>query len=167
MFANKGVTAVLSTIIFTLSSSFALAAESSSAAFAGWPILALFAVVAIFRKKIFTGTTLQESEPETKKQVKTKSVSKKSTPPAQKKTTKKAAATKAEAQPKEKNSPGTIDLTDEGKQCQASTAKGTQCKRTNTLEKKSIKIDGTTYQLTVCSQHNNDSLKPYSKLIKK
>lgn len=169
MFANKGVTVLFSTITFILSSSVALAAENSSASFAGWPILALLAAVFIFRKKIFAETTVEESETKQKVEVKTKIVEKKTTVPAEEKTkteTKKV-TTQAKAATKTKSNSNSIDLNDDSEQCQASTAKGTRCKRTNTLEKTSVIIDGTTYQLTVCSQHNNDSLKPYSKLMKK
>ena len=164
MFANKGITVIFSTIIFTLSSSIAFAAEKSSASFAGWPILVLIAAIFIFRKKIFAETVVQE--PETEKQVEPEKVKEKpavSVAPTPEKTKTEKAATK----PKAQSSSGDIDLTEDGKRCQAGTAKGSQCKRTNTLETASIKIDGATYQLTVCSQHNNDSLKPYSKLIKK
>lgn len=59
-----------------------------------------------------------------------------------------------------------IDLTDNSHQCQASTAKGTRCKRKNTLEEVTITLDGVLYKLTTCAQHNNDALKPYPGLIK-
>ncbi len=163
MFANKGVTVIFCAITFTLSSSLAFAAQNSNASFAGWPLLALFVAIFIFRKKIFADTSGQESETEQP----THSSDVKEEPAAvvaiQEESKPKKAATKA----KEKNSPNIIDLTEDGKQCQASTTKGSRCKRTNTLVNTKIEIDGTTYQLTVCNQHNNDSLKPYSKLIKK
>lgn len=164
MFANKGITVIFSTIIFTLSSSIAFAAEKTSASFAGWPILVLIAAIFIFRKKIFAETSDQESETEKPvKPEKVKEESAASPTPTQEKTKKE----KATAKPKVQSSSGDIDLTEDGKRCQAGTAKGSQCKRTNTLETASLEIDGSTYQLTVCSQHNNDSLKPHSKLIKK
>ncbi|WP_143736033.1 hypothetical protein [Methyloprofundus sedimenti] len=59
-----------------------------------------------------------------------------------------------------------IDLKDNGQQCQASTAKGTRCKRKTTLEDTSVTIDDKTYLLTVCRQHNTEQLKPFSELIK-
>jgi len=59
-----------------------------------------------------------------------------------------------------------IDLKDNSQQCQASTAKGTRCKRKTTLEDTSVSIDNKTYLLTVCRQHNNDHLEPFSELIK-
>lgn len=59
-----------------------------------------------------------------------------------------------------------IDLKDNGQQCQASTAKGTRCKRKTTLEDTSVTIDDKTYLLTVCRQHNTEQLKPFSQLIK-
>lgn len=165
MFANKGVTVIFCAITFTLSSSLAFAAQNSNASFAGWPLLVLFAAIFIFRKKIFADTSGQESETEQP----TYSSDVKEDPAAvvaiQEESKPKKAATKAKT--KAKNSPNIIDLTEDGKQCQASTTKGSRCKRTNTLVNTKLEIDGTTYQITVCSQHNNDSLKAYSKLIKK
>ena len=57
-------------------------------------------------------------------------------------------------------------IKDNSQQCQASTAKGTRCKRKTTLEDTSVSIDNKTYLLTVCRQHNNDHLEPFSELIK-
>ena len=59
-----------------------------------------------------------------------------------------------------------IDLKDNSQQCQASTAKGTRCKRTTTLEDTSISMDNKSYLLTVCRQHNTDLIIPYSKPLK-
>jgi hypothetical protein len=163
MFANKGITILLSTLIFTLSSSIVYAAEDSNSAVAGWPLLVFIAIVVIFRKKIFSNDAFQEppiKEVEKKAAavvIETKAKS------AQKPEKKEKPTSKA----KPKSSSDSIDLTEDGKQCQASTAKGTRCKRTNTLDTASIKIEEVTYQVTVCSQHNNKNLKPYSKLIKK
>ena len=59
-----------------------------------------------------------------------------------------------------------IDLKDNSQQCQASTAKGTRCKRKTTLEDTAVTIDDKTYLLTVCRQHNTEQLQPFSELIK-
>ena len=60
---------------------------------------------------------------------------------------------------------GTIDLSKEMTQCQAGTAKGTQCKRTAQLSKIQRTVNKKKYQFTVCSQHDNKSFKPYDNLI--
>ncbi len=165
MFANKGITVLSSTLIFTLSSSNVYAAEGSSSAFAGWPLLLFIAIVIIFRKKIFSDDVFQESPiKETEKKTE---VIKEAKPAPTESAQKPEKTEKPTSKAKPKNSSDTIDLTGDGKQCQAGTAKGTRCKRTNTLDTASIKIEGATYQITVCSQHNNKNLKPYSKLIKK
>ncbi len=65
-----------------------------------------------------------------------------------------------------KTSTDIIDLKDDLNQCQASTAKGTRCKRTISLEERSISIDNKSYTLTVCKQHNTDGLKPFPGLMK-
>jgi hypothetical protein len=50
-------------------------------------------------------------------------------------------------------------------QCQASTVKGTQCKNTTHLVKMQRTINKQKYQFFVCSQHHNDSFKPYAPLL--
>lgn len=49
------------------------------------------------------------------------------------------------------------------KQCQAITAKGSQCKRITNLKSIVITIKGIERDLTVCNQHNNKAAKPYDK----
>jgi hypothetical protein len=86
-----------------------------------------------------------------------KSVAKKPAPAKKAQATKKVAS-KALAS-------GAIDLSKEMTQCQAGTAKGTQCKRTAQLSKIQRTVDKKKYQFTVCSQHDNKSFKPYDNLI--
>lgn len=149
----------ITAIFISFSSEIAFAVENnnSDSPMTIWPLLLLVAILFVFRKQLFAAATAHTEEPEQKVDtpIKKEPAPKKTT--TAKKTTSKAKETKA----KEKTD--SIDLNDDSKQCQASTAKGSRCKRTTTLEKTSVTIDGTTYHLTVCSQHNNDALKPFLK----
>jgi len=162
----------LSTLITSLSSSMAIAAENNStdASFAGWPLPLFIALLFIFRKKIFTeknidylkednhnsvATEQQEKMPHSN----TASSEKKPSP----KNTSKIIVNPKKKEPKANTSSKNIN---NDSQCQASTAKGTRCKRTTSLEKTSITIGNQTYNLTVCNQHNNTKLKPFPELIK-
>ena len=51
-------------------------------------------------------------------------------------------------------------------QCQAGTAKGSQCNRTANLTQINRTINKQKYRFAVCNQHNNPSFKPYQPLIK-
>jgi len=137
MLANKSKTITIFTAIISLNSSVLMAAEDSASSMLPpfWPLLALAIIVIVFRKQLNCVPTLN---------LKTK--------PAESTETSKEVSNK-------------IDLKDDLKQCQASTAKGTRCKRTTSLEERNITIDDKTYTLTVCKQHNTDGLKPFSGLI--
>jgi len=85
----------------------------------------------------------------------------------QKTTSKPKPAPKAETK---KAAPATttstrIDLSVDATQCQAGTARGGQCKRTKNLVKIQRTINKQKYTFLVCSQHHNDSFKPYKGLI--
>jgi hypothetical protein len=165
MTTKKSIIVKLSTLIFAFNTDIAMAADtdSSSMFFPGWPIALLVIVVILFRKKLFVEAGVQAPEAEHKDTP----VSKKDPTPAPAKP-KAAAKAKPKTTAKTKvptTKTSTVNLITDGKQCQASTAKGSQCKRTTTLEKSSVIIKGTKYQLTVCSQHNNDAIKPFSGLI--
>ncbi|MGZ8214379.1 MAG: hypothetical protein ACXWTP_07750 [Methylosarcina sp.] len=54
---------------------------------------------------------------------------------------------------------------DDGKQCQASTVKGTQCKHTTHLGHIQRTINKQKYQFTVCNQHHNETFKPFAPLL--
>ena len=58
-----------------------------------------------------------------------------------------------------------IDLTENAIQCQAATLKGTQCRRTTTLEAIEKTVNQQKYRFCVCSQHNNDDFTPFSELL--
>ncbi len=58
-----------------------------------------------------------------------------------------------------------IDLSVDASQCQAGTARGGQCKRTRNLVKIQRTINKQKYTFLVCSQHHNESFKPYKGLI--
>lgn len=57
-----------------------------------------------------------------------------------------------------------IDLSQNVKQCQASTIHGTRCKRRLHLETASIIANEKTYQLMVCKQHKSHFSKPFVRL---
>lgn len=179
MTTKKCIIVKLSALLFAFNTDVALAADtdSSSMLFPGWPLAALFIVLIVFRKKLFAEASVQPlDEPEhnetpapTKETVPAAAKSKPVT--KTKAATKVKPAAKAKAKPAAKAKPSTtksksVSLITDSTQCQASTAKGTRCKRTSTLEKASVSIEGTKYQLTVCKQHNNDTIKPFSELLK-
>jgi hypothetical protein len=74
------------------------------------------------------------------------------TPAAAKPATAAKAATPAAAQ----------SAADSSKRCQASTARGGQCKHTQGLVSYQCKIEGKDYTFDVCQQHNNKSFKPHA-----
>lgn len=159
MSIQKTTITTLSSIIFSFNSSIAIAAENTSpyTSFPGWPLLLLFALILIFRKKIFVDESLNQPRAEplnTEEKQETASFSEET--PSEK--------DPVDEQKYNISSP-IINISNDN-QCQASTAKGTRCKRTTTLEKTSITIANKTYQLTICSQHNNEKLKPFPRLIK-
>ena len=59
---------------------------------------------------------------------------------------------------------GEIHL-DDGKQCQASTVRGSQCKHTTNLGHIQRTINKQKYQFTVCNQHHNETFKPFAPLL--
>ncbi|MCK5831075.1 MAG: hypothetical protein KAH20_12325 [Methylococcales bacterium] len=151
----------LSVLFSSFNSNIAIAADNTTdASFSGWPLLLLIALLIIFRKKIFSGENINDLKENSVSTVVTKpekkSSSKKTASPEKKPSTNKA---------KTKASSSLKDISDDN-QCQASTAKGTRCKRTTTLEKTTTIINNKSYKLTVCSQHNNKNIKPFSDLIK-
>ena len=159
MSIQKTTITTLSSIIFSFNSSIATAAENTSSytSFPGWPLLLLFALILIFRKKIFVDESLNQSSTEAlNTEEKQETVSFSEAPSSEKDPVDKQ---------KIKISSPIIDISNDN-QCQASTVKGTRCKRTTTLEKTSITIANKTYQLTTCSQHNNEKLKAFPELIK-
>lgn len=66
---------------------------------------------------------------------------------------------------KSKAASSTIHL-DDGKQCQASTVKGTQCKHTTHLGHIQRTINKQKYQFSVCNQHHNETFKPFAPLLR-
>lgn len=77
-----------------------------------------------------------------------------------------APVVQSEAQPVEKPKPPSATLhLDDGKQCQASTTKGTQCKNTTNLSHIQRTINKQKYQFSVCKQHHNEKFKPFAPLL--
>ncbi|MCK5479125.1 MAG: hypothetical protein KAI44_09425 [Methylococcales bacterium] len=167
MTIKKSITIQLSTLIIAFSSEIAMAADkSSSSSFAAWPLIVFFVVLIVLRKKIFAEATVHESDSEHQE---TSAEPKQEAPAAKPEAVAKTKVEKTEAKPKKakaKAKSDSIDLSADDKQCQGSTVKGTRCKRTTTLEKATVNVDGKSYTVTVCSQHNNDKLKIFSGLLK-
>ncbi len=136
--------------LFVLSSDLVMAVETtdSSSSIEPWPLILFLIVLIVFRKQLINEATPQLHEPDHHEH------------------TDHSASEPAADDSKTTAKSGHIDLKDDSEQCQASTNKGTRCKRTTTLEDTTIKIGNKTYDLTVCKQHNNDALKPFADLIK-
>ena len=158
-------TPILATFI-TLSPNIARAAEDSISSFLPpiWPFIAIMMFIFVFRKQL---NCVLPSEPQKK-------------PPPQEEPTSQEEPVSPLNQEQISTEPETpndatdidsgvsdtiIDLKDNSQQCQASTAKGTRCKRKTTLEETSVTIDEKNYFLTVCRQHNTSTLKPFKELI--
>lgn len=60
---------------------------------------------------------------------------------------------------------GSVIHLDDGKQCQASTVRGSQCKHTTNLGHIQRTINKQKYQFTVCNQHHNETFKPFAPLL--
>jgi len=168
--------------LFTFSPNIALAAEESSSLLPPiWPLIALFVIVIVFRKQLNCNPSIeQQNSPPPAEPSPTESPSQ---TPAEQLSQPEPASTKNQVQTSpEQLSPTPepepenievetlantiIDIKDGGKRCQASTTKGTRCRRKTTLEDNSVTIDGTTYLLTVCKQHSISNFKPFAELIK-
>jgi len=150
MYRKKSIAISLSTLLITLNSSALLAADNTDGSSLPpyWPLIALFLIIIIFRKQLncVPAPDLRE-KPKTENNI-----------------------TEPEPEPENaiiisETSATPINLKENSNQCQASTAKGTRCKRTTSLEDASISIDDKTYLLTVCKQHNKKNLKPFSELF--
>ena len=153
MLNKKSLSALILTTFITFIPTIALAAEDSLSSLLPpiWPFLAFVLLVIVFRKQLNCAPPFDAQE--------------KSLPPVNQKPN----PTETENIVTDTDTDDTdniIDLKDNSLQCQASTVKGTRCKRKTTLEDTSVSIDNKTYLLTVCRQHNNDHLKPFSGLIK-
>lgn len=176
MLTKRSLSAPALTTLISLNSEISYASEDSlSSAFPVWPFFAIVFLIFIFRKQLncvprislnqnSTQPTIPEKSPPPEKPV----VEQKTTPTPEKKVIpeKTSEAVVASTETKADISKDIIDLKDNSLQCQASTAKGTRCKRKTTLEETTLSLNNKKYLLTVCTQHNNDHLKPYPGLIK-
>ncbi len=168
---TKSISILLSATFIIFNSRMAMAAETTDSGFLPpiWPLLLVIAIMFIFRKQlncVKPFASQQSDTPAAKEQTEVEAVSADTTPTKQveAETVTDDTATKIETIVETSND--SINLKDNSSQCQASTAKGTRCKRTTTLEDTSITVDGKTYELTVCKQHNTAALKPFSELLK-
>ena len=163
MITKKRIALLLTATSLSISSTVALAKEGAgiaaiTIAVPGWPLPLLLAFIIIFHKKIFSETEISVPE---------KTIDKPKKPVAEKKseTVVQEVTSEAVTPLVTSSDKGVIDLSD-GKQCQASTSKKSRCKRKNTLKAVNKVVDNKTYLFTICAQHNNDTFKPYPKLIK-
>ncbi len=151
MFTSKRLAVSSMPILIALNSKIAMAAEDDYFDFLPpiWPLILILGLIFIFRKQLNCVPPIDLSDPgnEVEPEQEAPDIAK-------------------NVPPKTELVNDSINLRDNSKQCQASTAKGTRCKRKNTLEDTTVFIDGIIYQLCVCAQHNNDTLKPYPGLIK-
>ncbi|MEC4748298.1 hypothetical protein [Methylomicrobium sp. Wu6] len=78
-----------------------------------------------------------------------------------------AQVAKVEAPVEDESVGGSDDIIriDDGKQCQASTAKGTQCRNKANLGHIQLTVNDKKYQFSVCTQHNSDSFTPFADLL--
>ena len=76
----------------------------------------------------------------------------------------KVAKSSATKQTKDESS-GTLVLSDKVDQCQASTSKGTRCKRKTNLQLKQHTVKGSNRQFAVCKQHDSKSFSPHPSVI--
>lgn len=157
MLAKKCITIPAIATFISLSPKFAMAAEDSITSFLPpiWPFLAFVLFVIIFRKQLNCVPPF-DSQNEIPSPINPEPVTPE--PPTPEATPTTDAITTVDD--------NIIDLKDNTQQCQASTAKGTRCKRKTTLEDTSVSIEDKTYLLTVCRQHNTKRLKPFSEFIK-
>ena len=157
MLNKKNIPATILASFIGISPEIAMATEDSMTSFLPpiWPFLAFVLFVIIFRKQLNCVPPFEPEEDE-----KPVSIDQEQVPPEPEIAT----ATDTDTTTEVINN--IIDLKDNRQQCQASTAKGTRCKRKTTLENTSISIDDKTYLLTVCRQHNTDHLKPFPEFIK-
>ena len=177
MLTKKSIsTPLLTTSIFLGSGNAFAADESITSMVPIWPLLVIIGFIFIFRKQLncVPPIDLEEEPPVTtdQEQITDEPTEPEASETPSPKTTPETTEVETEPDPEpdtettaEAND-NIIDLKDNSEQCQGSTAKGTRCKRKTTLEDASITIDGITYLLTVCRQHNTNQLKPYSGLIK-
>jgi len=126
-------------------------------------LLVLAVIGFIFKDKLIANTRPETPSEDANKPTKT--------PPATQTRTATARKTQpATARPKVVNTPPNtttiIKFSDDASQCQASTAKGTQCSRKANLTTIQRTINKQKCQFAVCNQHKNPEFKPYPPLIK-
>ena len=170
MLTKKSISAPILAIFMSLSSGNLLAAEDTISSILPpvWPFIAIVLFIFVFRKQLNcvppfkpedeATSPVKQALPEPEAPSSVKEEPPEAPTPTITPDTDTETATEA--------SDSIIDLKDDSQQCQASTTKGTRCKRKTTLEDTSISIGDKTYLLTVCRQHNNKKLKPFSELIK-
>ena len=163
MLTKKSMSAPILAIFMSLCSGNSIAAEDSISSILPpvWPLIAIVLFIFVFRKQLNCVPPFKPQDeipsPVNKEPLVTKPESKPEAP---------TPTITPDTETTEDVSESIIDLKDNSQQCQASTTKGTRCKRKTTLEDTSISIGDKTYLLTVCRQHNSKQLKPFPELIK-
>ncbi len=173
MLTKRSITAPILATFITFSPAIAMAAEDSftSSLPPIWPFLAFVLFVIVFRKQLNCVPPFEPQDEISPPVIEEKNIPESEQPaPTEIIATDTSTVAEPEVEVKEVEvktevNDNIIDLKDGGQQCQASTAKGTRCKRKTTLEDTSISLDGKTYLLTVCRQHNTDHLKPCAELL--
>ena len=179
MLTKKSISAPILATCISLSSGDLFAAEETLSSMVPiWPFLVIVALIFFFRKQLNCAPPFKSPE-----DTATKSPEDTATAIVQEPATVEADEPQTKPEPEQEPVAPTstvipeatttadindniIDLKDNSQQCQASTAKGTRCKRKTTLEDAAVTIDDKTYLLTVCRQHNTEQLQPFSELIK-
>ena len=160
MLDKRSIFAPILTTFITFSPKIAMAAEDSTFSFLPpiWPFIAIVLFIIVFRKQLNCVPPFKPEEEPTLHEKPAPLVN-------QEKIYTEPETPNVIADIDTEVNDNIIDLKDNRQQCQASTAKGTRCKRKTTLEDTSIIINEKTYLLTVCKQHNTSTLKPFKKLI--
>ena len=161
MLYKKSISAPILAIFFTFSPNIAMAVEDSTFSLLPpiWPFIAIILFIFVFRKQL---NCVPPSKPQEEPTPQEEPVP----PVIQEQISTEPETPNDVADIDTEVNDDIIDLKDNSQQCQASTAKGSRCKRKTTLEDTSITIGEKTYLLTVCRQHNTKTLKPFSELIK-
>ena len=153
---NKSTAIKISSAILMLNSEVLLAADGASSLLPPmWPLFAVIIFMFVFRKQLNCNPPVDLGE-------------KPENPPPVAQLTEETATLETVDLPEEKTASESIDGSDlrDHKQCQASTSKKTRCRREIALEDASLVVDGKSYLITVCGQHNTKKLKAYPGLIK-
>ena len=154
MHVLKNLTTLSSSTLIVLNSGTAIAAEEGLTDYlpAIWPFFLIVGLIFVFKDFLNCVPPIDLSEPESKLETEPEPVNE-------------AKQEEVIAESPVATEADLIDLRDNSGQCQAGTAKGTRCKRKNTLSDATLTINDKKYLITACAQHHNDALKAYPGLL--